>query len=126
MHEKKANTSISIKMINKIISEFNLITRVAPKPIQYSKLRPTRYQRSGIKAPLKRTEILYSMDLLELLKFMNKKLPTLLHRILFISDQSDPDVSATRTSSFKCLKDLLDLLLTQFEKFNNNIKYEIV
>lgn len=71
MYEKKSNAKITVKMINKLLSEFNLITKVAPRPIQYNKLRPSKFKKlGGFQTSLKRTEIAYSHDLLNLLQFL--------------------------------------------------------
>lgn len=138
--EKKNKSRISAKMITKVLSEFNLVTKVAPRPIQYSKFRPSRSKRlGGVLAPLRRTEIIYSQDLSELLKFLKNtgaanyltnlqecKLYTLVERILLISDQDNAEATNLRITSFKCLKDLLVTITTQLEKFNNQLKYEVV
>lgn len=137
--EQKNKAKITIKMISKIIGEFNLITKVAPKPIQYNKLRPKVRRFGGVTSSLKRTEIEYSTELIELLKFListgakdqyskleNSKLYTVIERILMISDQKESEVETYRTKSFKCLKDIMSFVITDFEKFNNQIKYQII
>ena len=127
-------------MINKLLSEFHLITMVAPKPIKYTiKPKTTTYMRKVSNSVPKRSEILYSMDLLELIKFLktsspvggdskikSTKLYTLLERIMLISDQDNQEVSEVRTSSFKSLRDFLSLILNQLDTFNNQLKLEII
>jgi hypothetical protein len=140
MYEKKSNAKITIKMINKLLSEFNLIAKIAPRPIEYNKLRPSKFKKlGGFQTSLKRTQITYSHDLLNLLQFLintnsskpfenlkNSKLYTIMERVLLISDQENPEVNDLRTSSFKCLKDFLENLLKEFTKFDYQIQYEII
>lgn len=77
--EKKNKSSISIKMITKLLSEFHLITMIAPKPIKY-KLKPkvTTFMRRGAHTAPKKKEIEYTMDLIELLKFLRQSSGTTL------------------------------------------------
>jgi hypothetical protein len=110
MYEKKSNAKITIKMINKLLSEFNLIAKIAPRPIEYNKLRPSKFKKlGGFQTSLKRTQITYSHDLLNLLQFLintnsskpfenlrNSKLYTIMERVLLISDQENPEVNDMR------------------------------
>jgi len=114
------------------------MTRVAPKPIEYSKRRKKTTFR-GVSRPLKRTELTYAAELLEMLRFLtetggsdqysnieNSKLYTIIRRILLISDSSDPEAVEYRIKSFKCLKDFIENLLLEYERVNNQIRYNII
>lgn len=113
LFEKKHGSLISAKIICKLLSEFNMMTKIAPKPIQYNKLRPKKTKKlGGVVTALKRTEIIYMNDLFEMLNFLGKvdhpdknlnrsKLYTLIKRILLISDQDNPEAVDLRTKSFK-------------------------
>lgn len=137
--EKKNKSKISIKIITKLISEFNLITKVAPRPIEYSKLRRKKKRFGDMTIALKATEIVYITELTELLKFLkntgaedqytkmeNSKLYTLIQRILLISDQASSEAVEYRMKSFKCLKDLISTIISEFDKYSNQLKYEII
>jgi len=69
--EVNNKSKISIKIILKLVSEFNLLTKVAPKPIQYKKNRKKVVKFGGISSALKRTEIVYSAELIEMLRFLS-------------------------------------------------------
>lgn len=128
MLEKKNNSQISIKMVNKIISEFNLITKVAPRPINYSRRHTTKVSKfSGKVTQLRRTGIIYEYDLDEIMKFLkaqtdskieSSKLYLLITRIMSISDQDNNENVEMRKSSYKCLYDLLLNILRQLESFS--------
>lgn len=51
---------------------------------------------------------------------------TIIERILLISDQENPEVNEMRISSFKCLKDLLENVFKEFNRFDYQIQYEII
>lgn len=136
MLEKKNNSQVSIKIINKIVSEFNLITKVAPKPIQYNRRHNTKVSKfSGKVTQLRRIDIIYEYDLEELMKFLktqteskfeNSKLYLIINRIMSISDQDNNESLEFRKSSYKCLHDLLLTIINQLESYSAQLKYSVI
>lgn len=129
--EKKNKSKISIKMINKMMQEFNIMERVSPKPLQYCSIRP-KYNKGVPYGSSKRSEVAYSTTLISLIKWLTNgkledtKLYTLIERVMKISDQTQADVKENRIASFKCLKDFLSILLNKMDTFNSKVVGDII
>ena len=136
MLEKKNKSQITIKMINKLLSEFNLITKIAPKPIKYNRRHTTKVSKfSGKVSQLRRTEIVYEYDLEEMMKFLkaqtdlkfeSSKLYLLIDRVMLISDQDSKENQEFRRQSYKLFKDLLSTILNQLETYSAQLRYNII
>lgn len=129
--EKKNNSKISVKMINKMLQEFNLMEKVSPRPLQYCSIRP-KYSKGIAIGNSKRSGIAYNEAIVSLIKWLingsleDCKLYTIIERVIKISDQNEPGVQDLRSTSYKCLKDFLDIILSKIYMYSSKVVSDII